>query len=156
MIIPLPNLPGGPGEGTVDNKVRKDWNDYLDFLEKKKMRGQPGLDTEGVGYKLFDEYVSSNKGTTLKREMLPVIRNEFLKYRDFALNEIKNKRAEFAPGANEENFMKFLVENEKTANPDYPGSMFTSVKFPESYLKKFMNDKLVGTAALGFAQKSNP
>lgn len=138
----------------VDNKIRTDWNDFLKFVEKKGYRGNPELDKGGKGYQLFDEYVKSTPNTSLSRESLPVIRKELLNYRTWALDQNKSTvpgSGKLAAGVNENNFMRHVIENEKTGDPNYPGSNLTTTPFPDSYLTSFNNGQNQGTVNQGFA-----
>lgn len=142
------------GDKPVDNKIRTDWNDFLKFIDKKGYRGKPELDKGGKGYQLFDEYVKSTPGTSLSREVLPVIRKELLNYRNWALEQNKSTApgaGRLAPGVTEDNFMKHVVLNEKTSDPNYPGSNLTITPFPNSYLTTFNNGQNLGTANQGYA-----
>jgi hypothetical protein len=130
----------------VDNRLREHWNQYVDWLEKKGMKGSPALDKGDLGGKMIDIYRMENPTTLVSRQSIVPIQNEFSKYRQYTLNEIRNKRAELAPGVKEEDFMKNLsiVDN-------IPGQRTTSFKFPDEYLKTFLNGQLVGTEKKGFA-----
>lgn len=139
------------GDKPVDNKVRTDWNDFLSYLDKKGYRGKPDLDKGGRGYQLFDEYVKATPGTSLNRETLPVIRKELLNYRDWVLSQNKNGGNVLQSGVDENNFMRHVVLNEKSTDPNYPGSHLTTTAFPQVYLTRFMNDKNLGTTNQGFA-----
>lgn len=141
------NMPDPP----VDNKVRTDWNQYLSWLDKKGVRGKPDLDKGGAGYAMFDQYVKENPSTSLSRETLPVIRKELLNYRNWVLDQNKNGGNVLTPGVSEENFMRHVVENEKSGDPNLPGQHLTTTAFPQVYLTRFMNDKNLGTTNQGFA-----
>lgn len=149
-------MEGDPVDGKpVDNKVRQDWNLFLQDLEAKGLRGKSDLDKGGKGYQLFDEYVKANPSTSLNREMLPVIRKELLNYRNYVLESVKNGSNKLSEGVREDNFMRHVVENEKTGDPNYPGSNLTITKFPDSYLSTFNNGKKVSTENKGFATVKN-
>lgn len=133
------------GEKPVDNKLRSDWNAYTQWLDKKGLKGSPQLDKGDMGGKMIDQYRKENPTTLVTRESIVPIQKEFSKYRDYVLNEIKNKRAQFTPGANENNFMKDL-----SVVDGIPGQRTTSFAFPDSYLQTFLNDKLISTKNQGF------
>lgn len=146
--------PGGDEPKKVDNKMRGDWNQFLSYLDKKGVRGNPALDKGGIGYQMFDNYVKDNPGTSLSRETLPVIRGEMNNYRNWVLGESKKGikgKAALGEGVNENNFMRHIVENEKSATPDYPGSQMTGTSFASSYLNSFMNNQLIKKENKGFA-----
>lgn len=146
----LKTLSGKDGEDPkVDNRTRQDWNDYLSYLDKKGIRGNPSLDKGGLGYNLFDSYVKDNPQTSLNRSLLPSIRKDMLNYRQWALDEQRKPMLQRAvtlgDGVNNNNFMRHVIDNEKTADPNYTGSQFTSTPFPLSYMNTFMNNKLINS-----------
>jgi hypothetical protein len=132
----------------VDDKLRADWNAYTDWLEKKGLKGKADLDANGKGYQLFDEYVKANPTTSLSRAKLPALRQEFISYRNDILSKAKQGKANIS--TTPDNFMKFVVENEKTGDPNYPGMNLTQIKFPQGKLNIKVDDKLVKTENLGF------
>ena len=135
----------------VDNKLRKDWNDFLDYLDKKGQRGKEELDYDDMGNKLLDEYLATNKNTSITKDKVPVIRKELLNYRNWVLGQAKEGKTMLEDGVTEENFMKHIVENEASEKPDYVGSRFTKTKFPDAYMQTFMNGQLVKKENTGFA-----
>lgn len=148
---------GDPNATPITNRVRADWNKYNEWLNSKGLKGSSLLDKGGLGYKYFDDYIKQNPTTSLSRDTLPLVRQELLNYRQWVLDESKKpaniRQAELdkKSGANEENFMRQLVENEKTADPNLPGQHLTSVRFPDAYvqLKDKGSDKVIKTEALG-------
>lgn len=125
----------------VTNKLRKDWNDYTSWLAARGLKGNPSLDKGGLGYKYFDDYIKQNPTTSLSRDTMPIVRKELLNYRQWVLDEDKKpanvRRGELDKknGVTEENFMRVLVNNEKTQDPNLPGTFLTQVKFPDEYVK---------------------
>ncbi len=145
MAINLLKTPEDPKE-IVNDKLRRDWNEYILFLEKKGYKGHPALDKNDLGGKMIDLYRQQNPTTSLSREKIKDVQTEFSKYRDYQLNEIKNKRAAFGAGANENNFLKNLSVIDGIA-----GQRTTSFSFPSAYLTSFDNGKNMGTQNLGYA-----
>ena len=140
--MPDPTTPLPP---PITNKIRQDWNDYVDSLEKRKLKGHPMLDTNGLGYKVLDDYVKTTPGTSLNREMIPRIQQEFGNYRNYVLNLVKQGKAQLN-GVKPEDFMATLSKVD-----GYPGQLTTSFKFPDSYLKTFNDGKLESVVNKGFA-----
>ena len=118
------------GRETVNDNLRQQWNNYVDWTESKGLKGDESLDKAGLGYKLFDEYVATHD-TELNREKLKDIRIEFLKLRAHIIQDVKEGKANFEKGLTEDNLLKSVVSNEKTGDPVYPGSKFGSLKFPK-------------------------
>ena len=155
--MPDPKEPTKKPAPSVDNKLRSEWNQFVDFVEKRGYKGNPELDKWGLGYKLFDEYVAANKGkTSLSRETLPIIRNEMVNYRKWVLDESKKPlgvgKARLSDGVDDTNFMRHVIDNEKTADPVYPGSLMTGTKFPSGYVNSFVDKKLVDTKHTPFVK----
>lgn len=146
-------LVGGKDNPPVDNKVRTDWNDFLSYLDKKGLKGKPDLDKGGLGYKVFDEYVKQNPNTSLSRDSLPVIRKEILNYRQWVLDQAKQGKVSLNNGVNENNFMRHVVLNETTKDPNLPGQNLTSTIFPDAYLKTVdLSKGTTTTTNLGFSK----
>ena len=145
------------GTPAVTNDIRRDWNAYTLWLEKKGLKGHPSLDTQDNGGKMIDLYRKENPNTLISRDKVAAIQQEFAKYRDWTLNEIRNKRAMLvdakAPGGrfvepneNLDGYMKDLSIVDNIA-----GQRTTSHTFPDRYLQTFNNGQLVKKENLGFA-----
>ena len=121
---------GGNGENTpISDQLRSEWNGFVDFLESKKLKGEPQLDKNDLGNKLLDEYVATYKPKELSRARMKDIWSEVQNYRSNALAEIKAGKAQSQ--VPEERFMAWVVENAKTKNPEYVGRYFSTFKFPK-------------------------
>ena len=146
----IPNVSGmvptPATEPVIDNNIRKAWNDYTLWLSKQGMRGKPELDKGGLGFLMIDKYRKENPNTPITKEIIPAIQKEFGNYRQYAINQIKQGKASFAPNTNEQNFMKDL-----SIVDGIPGQRTTSFSFPESYLTTFENQQNKGTVNQGFA-----
>lgn len=131
----------------VNDQLRKDWNKYVDWLESINMKGNPALDKNDLGGAMVDRYKKEHPETSVSRETIDDIQQEFVKYRQWSLAEIKAGRASFAPGTNEDNFMRAL-----SIVDGIPGQRTTSFKFPSTYLVTFENKGLntnkIGTEAI--------
>ena len=124
----------GPGPETtpvkVDNKLRAEWNKYVDFLDKRGLKGHPSLDHDNLSFKMIDEYRKENPDTPLTKDMIIPIQKEFSNYRDYVLKQVDEGKAGLAPGTTKENFLKSL-----STVDGIPGQRTTSFKFPAGYLK---------------------
>lgn len=137
---------GGDGDKPVDNTIRQAWNDYITYLDSKGLKGHPSLDKGGKGFQVLEQYRKEHPETPITKELIPTIQKEFGNYRQFALDEIKNKKANFAPGTDENNFLRAL-----SIVDGIPGQRTTSFAFPNRYLQTFNDKKLEKTTNLGFA-----
>ena len=135
------------GDPEVDNNIRLEWGKYVDWLEKRGLKGHPSLDKDDLGGKMIDAYRKENPSTPISREIIPTIQKEFSKYRDWSLNQVKEGKAKLSDGVTPENYMKAL-----SIVDGIPGQRTTSFKFPESYLTTFNNGKKVETINKGFVQ----
>ena len=114
----------------VDNSVRKNWNDYILWLEKKGVKGSPELDKGTNALQALEAYRKENPSTLLTKELIPVIQKDFSGYRQAVIDKMKAGKAEFAPGTNEQNFMSHL-----SVVDGIPGSRTTSFSYPAEYLQ---------------------
>lgn len=142
----------------VSAKLRGDWNDYTTWLKGKGMQGHPSLDKNDLGGKMIDQYQKENPSTSVSRENITPIQQELSKYRDYSINELRNKRAMLSdaenpngrfvsPTENLDGYMKDLSQIDGIA-----GQKTTKFSFPHSYLKTFSQDnKLISNQNLGFA-----
>lgn len=128
------NTPPGENDPIVTDKQKMEWNNFISWLDKKGLKGKPELDKGNVGNKMFEQYLKENPSSVLSKESIPVIRNEYLKLREAGLNNILAGKA-FLEGksgkdADTSKFMRHIVENEKTTNPNYVGQHLTQTPFP--------------------------
>jgi len=118
----------------ISDRTKSDWNRFLSFLDEKGVRGNPDLDKGGKGEKLFDEYISKTKDTTLTRDVLPLIRKGYMDLRQSNIQDIQSGKGALQGKTGKDvdfsNFMRHIVENEKTSNPNYVGQHLTQTFFP--------------------------
>jgi hypothetical protein len=132
----------------IDNNIRLEWNKYLDWLDKKGVKGHPELDKNDMGGKMIDAYRKENPSSPISREIIPSIQKEFGRYRDWSLGQVKNGKASLAEGVTPETYMKDLSIVDGIA-----GQRTTSFKFPPSYLTTFNNGQKVAVEDKGFQQQ---
>jgi len=134
----------------ITNQHRQAWNDFQSYLSKKGLAGSPELDKGDNGVKALEQYRKENPNTPLTKELVAPIQTEFQKYRQWALDNIKSGNGKFAPGVNEDNFMKEL-----STVDGIPGSKTTKHQFPSSYLNHLNEQgKVEKTDNRGFATTS--
>jgi hypothetical protein len=110
------------------------WNNFLSFLDKKGLKGKPELEKDNLGNDLFKQWVKDNPNEGLTEQDIPKVRKSYSKVRDIRLKEIKEGKGAYKEGTNEENFMSFIVENEKSKDPNYVGRRLTQTPFPGTVL----------------------
>lgn len=132
----------------IDNNIRSSWNAYVGWLRQKGIAGHPELDKGGLGHALLDQYLRQNQGSYLKPELIPAIQADFQNLKAYSLDQIKQGKAMFAEGVNEENFMKNLSDAD-----GYPGQFTTSHTYPKDYMS-FLDEKgkVLKTQDNGFVQ----
>lgn len=152
-VVALNSAGGGGGGGTtpptakpVTNKLRSDWNLYVNYLEKKGMKGHPDLDKNNLGNTMLAEYIKKNPSTSLTLDSVLPIQKEFSNYRKWSLDQIKQGKGAFALGANEDNYLRDL-----SITDSIPGQRTTSYRFPSEYLKTFETNKPVVVEDKGFS-----
>lgn len=138
--------PDGKKEIVIDNKIREGWNSYVDWLEARGLKGNPSLDKDDFGGQMIDKYKLENPDSPISREMIIPIQKDFSVYRDFVLEDVKNKKARLADGVTPETFMKDLSVVDGIA-----GQKTTKFKFPFKYLETYMGDKLEKKENKGFS-----
>jgi hypothetical protein len=131
---------GGENPKEADlQKIKEDWNKYLEYLEEKGVKGSPELDKGGLGNKYFQEYIKANPETSLSPAVIPKIREAYTELRNVTMEQIKSGKGGFkdskgkiqsGPNTDFTDYMKSIVENEKTKDPNYVGQKLTQTKFP--------------------------
>lgn len=135
---PVPvSTPSADGVGEmpmVSDRVKQDWNKFLTWLDEKKLRGKPELDKGGLGQKMLEEYLSVTKDTTLNKDIIPAIRKEYMNLRQSNIEDVISGKANWNGKSGKDldfsTFMRHIVENEKTSNPNYVGQHLTQTFFP--------------------------
>ncbi len=134
------------GDKPVDNTIRQGWNDYVNWLAAKGLKGHPSLDKNDLGGQMIDQYRKENPNSPITREIIPTIQKEFGNYRNYVLQQVAVGKAQLPPGLPPENFMKSL-----SIVDGIPGQRTTSFQFPSEYLQTFNNGKNLGVVNKGFA-----
>lgn len=122
--------PGKPKQPVVDNKVRQAWNDYVNFLQTKGLKGHPSLDHNDLGFKMIDEYRKLHPDTPLTKDMVIPIQQDFSNYRNWALDQIKQGKGQLQQGVTPDKFLSAL-----SVVDGIPGQRTTSYSFPSGYMK---------------------
>lgn len=131
----------------IDNNVRAAWNDYVQFLKGRGIAGSPELDKNDLGNQMLNMYLRQNPGSFLKPELIKPIQEDFANYRNYALDKVRQGKAAFGEGVNEDNFMADLSKLDA-----WPGSYTTRHTFPSEYMN-YLDEKgrLLKTENKGFA-----
>jgi len=132
------------GDPPIDDKtIRSEWNKFQSWMESKKMAGNEKLNTGDLGNKLFRQWQAETK-SPLTIDYIPKLRQNIVasigEQKDRILKSTGNVRVPL-PGTGElvwgekarpvvDIIGSKMLENEKSANPDYIGSLFSTFKFP--------------------------
>ncbi len=136
-------------EPEITNKHREDWNNYVLWLEKIGMKGDPRLDEGGLGNQLLQSYIKDvNPKSSLSVDIVAPIQKDLSQYREWSLSEVKAGRRALGEGVTEDNFLKDL-----SIVDGYAGHKTTSYMFPRIYMevaekgKKKVQDQGFSTTA---------
>lgn len=159
MIIRIQYSPEekGGGDPTVKKKEppkgykplssiqRRDWNEFLDYLQEQGAAGSKDLDQtdKNVGKTYIEKYRKEHPNTTVSEDIIPFVQYEQQAFRT----------GDSFPGLSNEQ----LNILRKQVNPDYlkrptaePGSPFNSVLSREYYPQFRKGDKSYGTDMEGY------
>ncbi len=76
MISLIPQI-DDPNPKRLTPQQMKEWNMFVDFLDKKGIKGSGSLNNDKtVGKKLFDEFKKSNPGVTIDYSVVPSVQYE--------------------------------------------------------------------------------
>lgn len=125
-------------------KLKAAWNDYQAWLKKRGLAGHPSLDKgvgeNNVGIQYLRQYKKENPTSLAAPENIKEIQSHFQNYRQFAINEIKNKRATYSGDVSkidtpDSDFMRAL-----SIVDGIPGSRTTTYAFPSTFLNTIYTD----------------
>jgi hypothetical protein len=128
----------------IDEKMLKsEWNKFISWMKSKKQTGKEELNHNNLGNELFKQWQAETK-SPLTVENMPNVRQLILKtiqqQKDALLNSKGNYRAPL-PGSGKlvygeearpiaDKIGSSYIENEKSKNPNYIGSLFSKWEFP--------------------------
>ena len=126
------------GVSYLSPEKMEEWNQFIDYVEKKGFRGDPSLDKEDKGNLLFEEWRKLNPKVTITKADMPSVRKSMLRLRDDSMEDIKAGRGEFksskgiqkGPNTDFTEFMRHLLLNEQSNDPNYIGHRLTMTRFP--------------------------
>ena len=123
------------------DKLKQDWNTYIDWLQSKGLRGSKTLDVGdtpevNVGMKKVREYSQLFPNSLVKPQNVKLIQQEFLDLKERMNRDIKAGKARMKK--EQEIFPGLSSADEK------PGSKTTSYKFPESEFTLPSGKKITG------------
>jgi hypothetical protein len=117
----------------ISNIQKTAWNDYIDYLDKKGMKGNPALDNRdtGLSQQLFNDYKAKNPNFTLTYDQVPQVQRELQDYRADIVNRWKQNPSLIPDAKNENEIMPDLSIADgwlgsKTSSHKYPVAMINN------------------------------
>lgn len=132
---------GDPEPTGLTPQQRKEWNNYVDWLEAKGYKGSPLLDKKetGLAVKLFNQFKQENPSVSITLNHIASVQSEMQKLKDTAQS--------FAQRHGDKNASNIMSGVSKVDS--WPGSKTTSFKFPDMVSQQYNNSSLVSQKNLG-------
>lgn len=128
-----------PSPKDLTPQQRKEWNQYVDWIAAKGMKGSPLLDRGDTGLQYFNQFLKENPSVTLRPEHIKAIQQE--------VEGIAQKTRDLEARRGNPNAQNVMTGTSKFDG--IPGSKTTSFKIPEMDVKSYHNNALVGVKNLG-------
>jgi hypothetical protein len=150
---------GGGNENPTSNvnpAVMQQWNQYVDWLDSKGMKGSPELDKGDTGFKMMEEYKKQNPSFNLTKDDVGVIQQKLQEYRNFSLSNIKENKLKLNYGGKEVFYKDLNAQQQKDVDENYmgkikmtnidkfPGQFTTSTKFSSEFMSKVNSREVEG------------
>jgi len=136
-------VPTGGGEEpqNLTPQQRKEWNAYVDYLDKKGYKGSPLLDKKdtGLATSLFNQFKKENPNTTLSLDHVKAVQSE--------METLANSARNFEARRGNPNATNIMAGTSKVDG--WPGSKTTSFKFPDMEKTTYNNSVLTSHQNLG-------
>jgi hypothetical protein len=125
----------------ISPKERADWNNFIDFVESKGLKGSEKLDkgSDALARNLFDEYKKLHPNTTIDYGSVASFQYE--------MQKLKEQAQGFAERRNDPNAKKIMSFVSKVDG--WFGSKTSQSKFPFMIENTYHNDNLVSSENLG-------
>jgi hypothetical protein len=132
---------GGDDPPPLTPQQRREWNDYVSFLEKKGYKGSPLLDKRdtGLATSLFNQFKKENPSVSLSIDHIKSVQSE--------MENLANAARNFEARRGNPNAPQIMAGTSKVDG--WPGSKTTSFKFPDMEKKEYTNSVLTSQKNLG-------
>jgi hypothetical protein len=140
----------------VNPALMQQWNQYVDWLDSKGMKGSPELDKGDTGFKMMEAYRKENPSFNLTKDDVGVIQQNLQQYRDFSLSNIKDNKTKINYGGKELFYKDLTSQQQKDVDENYmgkikmtnidkfPGQFTTSTKFSSEFMSKVNSREVAG------------
>lgn len=120
---------------------RKEWNAYVDYVEKRGYRNSPMLDRKetGLATSLFNDFKKENPNTTISLDHIASVQSE--------MQNLAKAAQAFEARRGNPNAPNIMQGTSKVDS--WPGSKTTSFKFPDMNLIQQVNSVPVSNTNLG-------
>jgi hypothetical protein len=134
-------LGGGDDPKELTPQQRKEWNAYVDYLEKKGYKGSPQLDKKDTGLAtgLFNQFKKENPNISLSLDHIKTVQTE--------MESLANAARNFEARRGNPNAPQIMAGTSKVDG--WPGSKTTSFKFPDMEKSVYNNSVLKSHQNLG-------
>lgn len=111
----------------LTNAQKMQWNQYIDFMDKQGMKGNPALDdrSKQLGEFYFNRFKALNPGTTLVYQDVPRVQQALQDYRQNLINQWKSGKMQADGVKSEADIMGGISPVD-----GWLGSKTSSYKFP--------------------------
>lgn len=134
-------LKGGEDPPPLTPQQRKEWNGYVDWIEKKGYKGSPLLDKKdtGLANSLFNQFKKENPSVTLSLDHVKSVQSE--------MENLATAARNFEARRNNPNAPNIMQGTSKVDG--WPGSKTTSFKFPTMEKEQTNNGVLTSRTNFG-------
>jgi len=132
---------GGDEPQQLTPQQRKEWNAYVDYLEKKGYKGSPLLDKKdtGLATSLFNQFKKENPSVTLSLDHVKAVQSE--------MENLATAARNFEARRNNPNAKNIMAGTSPVDG--WPGSKTTSFKFPTMEKEETSNGVLTSRTNYG-------
>lgn len=132
---------GGDDPKELTPQQRREWNTYVDYLEKKGYKGSAQLDKKdtGLATSLFNQFKKENPSVSLSLDHVKTVQSE--------MENLANAARNFEQRRGNPNAASIMAGTSKVDG--WPGSKTTSFKFPDMEKTTYNNSVLTSHQNLG-------
>lgn len=134
-------LKGGEDPPPLTPQQRKEWNSYVDWIEKKGYKGSPLLDKKdtGLAFGLFNQFKKENPSVTISLDHIKSVQRE--------MRNLATSAQEFEARRGNPNAKNIMAGTSK--EDGWPGMKTTSFKYPTMEKEETNNGILTSRTNFG-------
>jgi hypothetical protein len=131
----------------ISDQIKTDWNQYIDWLELKGLKGSSQLDHGGLAKEMMKQFIAEHPGTTLGQGMVQSIQ-EALKDYQAKINELERlaelKGKTIISGAKKGEVNVIMADLDNIKSDGWVGMVTSKFKFPGYIMTIKEQDKVTG------------